>query len=153
MRKIKVRGSLLAEPSAVTVLANKIQIYRGFVGIRFPLFTEIDLCVCDIDVDPREDNILDLEMKVDLGVVKFGIIRPNLGNVKMIKPGLFDKTIDTTDSKFYGAASDFRQQIWINGVEQQIKPGWAYEVNAQQTFKTSLFLPKELQYDIRYKKD
>jgi hypothetical protein len=152
MRRLKIRGSLLAHPSSLTISGNGLQIYRGFVGLRFPLFTEIDLCICEIDIDPATDSVIDLQIKVDLGVVKIGNIRPNIGDLTLINRDSFDTVIDTVDTKFYGVASDFRQKIWIDDLEQTVQAGWAHDVGVKQIFRTQLFVPKELQYDPRYRK-
>jgi hypothetical protein len=135
VRKLKIKGELLASPSAITVLVDGHTVFCGLVGVGFPLFTDIDLCICDVDLDPAVDQLIELKIQIDVGVVKIGPPTITLGKFSEIKGSMFDTKIDTVDGKWYGVASDFRQEIFIDNVVQESKQGWYYEVNAKQVFK------------------
>ena len=153
MRKLKIKGQLLASPSAITVLVDGHTVFCGLVGVGFPLFTDIDLCVCDVELDPAVDQLIELKIQIDAGVVKIGPPTVNLGKFSEINGNVFDTKIDTVDGKWYGVASDFRQDIFIDTVVQESKQGWYYEVNAKQVFKTMFLVPQELQYNDCYRRN
>lgn len=147
---MRLPGQLLTNFAALRVYAGEGLIWKGFVGLGFPLFTDIHLCECEIDLDPSQDHLIELSVIVDVGVVKLGPPKFNIGDRKKLNGSIFDQIIDTVEGTWYGVASDFRKHIYIDDQEIKESPGWFYEVNAKQVFKMTVDLPRELHYDPRY---